>query len=38
MGRATKTELEWAHLITREEILKRVNEKVTIPAEDWDNL
>lgn len=35
MGRATKTELEWAYLITREEFLRRVNARVELPAEEW---
>ena len=38
MGRATKTELEWAYLITREEFLRRVNARVELPAEEWINI
>ena len=38
MGRATKTELEWAYLITREEFLRRVNARAELPAEEWINL
>ncbi len=35
MPRATKEELHWAYLITREEILKRLDKKVGIDKEDW---
>lgn len=38
MGRATKTELEWAYLITREEFLQRVNARVELPDEEWINI
>ena len=42
MPKATKEELHWAYLITREEILKRLDKKVGIDTEDWirirDNL
>lgn len=38
MGRATKTELEWAFLITREKILKQLHEKGIVPIEEWENL
>lgn len=35
MSRATKEELHGAYLITREEILKRLDKKVGIDKEDW---
>ncbi len=35
MPKATKEELHWAYLITREEILKRLDKKVAIDKEDW---
>lgn len=35
MPKATKEELHWAYLITREEILKRLDKKVGIDEEDW---
>ncbi len=38
MPRATKEELHWAYLITREEILKRLDEKVEIDEEDWTRI
>lgn len=38
MARATKAELEWAYLITREEILKRINEKVELKKDERENI
>ena len=38
MGRATKTELLWAYAITREEFLKRVNDKVELHPEEWEDI
>ncbi len=35
MGRATRTELLWAYAITREEFLKRVNDKFELHPEEW---
>ncbi len=38
MGRATKTELLWAYAITREEFLKRVNDKIELHPKDWEDI
>ena len=38
MGRATRTELLWAYAITREEFLKRVNDKFELHPEEWENI
>ncbi|MCH5320796.1 MAG: KilA-N domain-containing protein [Eubacterium sp.] len=38
MPRAAKTELHWAYVITREEVMRRVNERVELPAEEWESL
>ena len=38
MGRATRTELLWAYAITREEFLKRVNDKFELHPEEWKNI
>ena len=38
MPRATKTELEWAYIITREKILKQLNEKGILPNKEWENV
>lgn len=38
MGRATKAELLWAYAITREEFIKRLNEKSPLKKEDLDYL
>ena len=38
MGRATRTELLWAYAITREEFLKRVNDKIELHPEEWEDI
>lgn len=38
MGRATRTELLWAYAITREEFLKRVNDKTELHPEEWEDI
>ncbi len=38
MERATRTELLWAYAITREEFLKRVNDKIELHPEEWENI
>ena len=38
MGRATRTELLWAYAITREEFLKRVNDKFELHPEEWEKI
>lgn len=38
MGRATKMELLWAYAITREMILKNVNEKVELRPDEWESI
>ena len=38
MERATETELLWAYAITREEFLKRVNDKIELHPEEWENI
>lgn len=38
MGRATKTELLWAYAITREEFLKRVNDKIELHPKEWEDI
>lgn len=38
MERATRTELLWAYAITREEFLKRVNDKIELHPGEWENI
>lgn len=38
MPRATKTELKWAYIITREKILKQLNEKGILSNKEWENV
>ncbi len=38
MGRATRTELLWAYAITREEFLKRVNDKFDLHPEELEKI
>lgn len=38
MERATRTELLWAYVITREEFLKRVNDKIELHPVEWENI
>ncbi len=38
MGRATRAELLWAYAITREEFLKRVNDKIELHPKEWENI
>ena len=38
MGRATRTELLWAYAITREEFLKRVNDKIELHPKEWEDI
>ena len=38
MGRATRTELLWAYAITREEFLKRVNDKIELHPGEWEDI
>jgi len=38
MGRATKTELLWAYAITREEFLKRVDDKIEFRPKEWEDI
>ena len=38
MGRVTRTELLWAYAITREEFLKRVNDKFELHPEEWEKI
>ncbi len=36
MPKATKEELEWAYVITREKFIDRISKKSPIRAEDWN--